>query len=123
MKCISLIFSFLIFFQSLTVCAPPIYKQTMAAEKSLCQTVSLSNKENKKHSCCNKTSQSDDSEDKDACCGDDCSCICCTKVFFQNNFSKSTFPIQDILFVETNILPLFCHSFDFHLLLVTPPRI
>lgn len=123
MKYIALIFSFLIFFQSLTVCAPVIYKQRLAAEKAVCQNFSVSNKDNKKHSCCNKMPKSDNTEDKDGCCGDDCTCICCTKVFFQNNFSKSIISIQDIIFVETNIPLLFCHSFDFHQILVAPPRV
>lgn len=124
MKYLALILSIIIFHQSLSVCAPDVVKHLRKNTKVSC---SVDNENSsfvgQKHSCC-KSSKNDTNEDqKDDCCGDNCKCLSCLKVFTPD-WSAKTIELQSIskAMIQRTILPVLCHSYDFHKAIKNPPK-
>ncbi|MBC7884364.1 MAG: hypothetical protein H7X99_02750 [Saprospiraceae bacterium] len=119
MKYIALIFAFIIFGQSLSVCAPDIalVKKTESAKECHADV-----QKSPKHSCC-KNNDKDDDDTKDGCCGEGCKCFSCFKVFIPYFQGNSEFILIEKLIAERNISPVLCHSFDFHYTIINPPQV
>jgi hypothetical protein len=121
MKQIAVIFSFLIFFQSLSVCGPEVAHNK---ETDVRECHASSDSEGKKASCCTVPAQStQDEEEHDDCCGDNCHCFCCVKVVFFSMIMEGNHS-SNILFPRACAAwPSFCHSFDFHPSIAYPPNV
>ncbi len=120
MRYIALIFAFLIFGQSLSVCAPDI----ALLPKDVATKVCTASSSEKKHSCCKSEEHDTEKEQKDGCCGEGCKCFSCIKVFvqyFNNNSTDLVF--QEKIIAKRNISPVLFYSFDFHYTLINPPQV
>jgi len=120
MRYIALIFAFLIFGQSLSVCAPDIAFVPKDVTTQVCNAPSSE----KKHSCCkSKEHDTKEEEQEDGCCGEGCKCFSCIKVFVHYLLGKAEPSFTENIFAERNISPVLVHSFDFHYTLINPPRV
>ena len=126
MRYIALIFAFVIFGQSLSVCAPSIYHLSKKTESPVCKVEYADGKELPK--CCKKSLKSQDerhdSEDEDShgCCGDNCKCLCCVKVFIKQLPQDRMIHFSVKALVLKNIYPVYFHSFDYHSDTFHPPQ-
>lgn len=123
MKILTLILSFIIFSQSLSVCGPSIsHPQTPLVLKECKIDISGLINEND-HSCCIKKDQSCQEDENKDCCGDDCKCFCCIKVCLNNFYYYKTAASDLSVFTEKNNTFIGVHSFDFHPSISYPPQV
>ena len=119
MRYIALIFAFLIFGQSLSVCAPDIAFVPKDVTTKVCNAPTSE----KKHSCCKSKENDTEEEQKDGCCGEGCKCFSCIKAFVHFFISKAEVTFTENIFAERNISPVLVHSYDFHYTLINPPQV
>ena len=124
MKYIALILSFIIFNQATSVCQIIEPLLIVSSQNLTChKTSDLSIDAKDNDACCKKNMSSDEENEKNECCKDGCNCHCCFKVLVEN-FSIDKDGLNFVpIFAERVISPVYFHSFDFHLLLIQPPRI
>ena len=119
MRYIALIFAYLIFGQSLSVCAPDIAFVPKDVTTQVCNAPTSE----KKHSCCKSKEHDTKEEQEDGCCGEGCKCFSCIKVFVPYLLGKAEPSFTENIFAERNISPVLVHSFDFHYTLINPPQV
>ena len=124
MKQLALFFAFIIFSQSLSVCAPDLYFQSISSNNILSAFATDTHCDSKTKSCCKKTDlpSGEDEHQDGKCCGENCHCFTCIKVFTKN---LNTIDLIDQLrpIIVKNISPVFFHSFDYHSDQFHPPQI
>lgn len=120
MRYIALIFAFLIFGQSLSVCAPEIAFVPKDVATQVCNTAPSNDK---KHSCCKSKEHDTEEEKNEGCCGEGCKCFSCIKVFVHYLIGKTQSEFTENTFTERNTSIVLVHSFDFHYTLINPPQV
>ncbi|MBP6446047.1 MAG: hypothetical protein KA341_04530 [Saprospiraceae bacterium] len=125
MKIVALILSFIIFHQSLSVCALKLLPSQSSKESLGCSIEHDNNAPVK--NCCSKLHKKEGKDQKEkkhkGCCGDNCKCLTCAKIFLHTLEYYSIKESENTIYKENNNMPVLFHSFDFHLSLTNPPQV
>lgn len=123
MRILAFIFACVLFGQSMSVCAPEIYRHVENSENSVCTVVKVDVHEDVLPACCKKGQQNQEpSDDEHDCCGDNCKCLCCAKLFVKSVFYAGHVFTPRPAIIK-NIFPEFFYSFDYHADSFHPPQL
>lgn len=125
MRIVALILSFMIFHQSMDVCAHDLGRAAMEHHQD--NDNSIQSSDQKTHCCAAKTQKEDheknDKNDHKHCNGDFCKCISCIKVFLTDTSVSIDLKLTNVI-LDTKVNQFVSvHSFDFNPNLKHPPRV